>query len=105
LLLLLASVCFVVRSAHAQQSAPERARLEVIEDLSESLANDLLELSVATRDRDLRRTAEFFPVKLNAAPYPARPQTFKDSVKWIKTHDWSAGDESATASATRVYGR
>jgi len=101
LLLLLASVCFVVRAAHAQQSAPERARLEVIEDLSESLANDLLELSVATRDRDLRRTAEFFPVKLSAAPYPARPQTLKDSVKWIKTHDWTAGDESAAASADK----
>jgi hypothetical protein len=95
---------FAGRRAHAQQPAttaaatpaPERTRLEVVEDLSESLANDLLELSVATRDRNLERTAEFFPAKLNSAPYPARPQPLKDAVKWVKTHDWAAaGAESA----------
>ncbi|HZH90635.1 MAG TPA: VCBS repeat-containing protein [Pyrinomonadaceae bacterium] len=92
----LALGCLVAPVAHAQQpapsaaGAPERTRLEVVEDLSESLANDLLELSIATRDRDLERTAAFFPAKLNSAPYPARPLALKDSVKWVKTHDWAA---------------
>ncbi|HZH30552.1 MAG TPA: hypothetical protein VEY11_07290, partial [Pyrinomonadaceae bacterium] len=76
--------------ATATTPAPERTRLEVIEDLSESLANDLLELSIATRDRDLERTAQFFPARLDAATYPARPQPLKDAVKWVKTHDWIA---------------
>ncbi|HEY9402979.1 MAG TPA: VCBS repeat-containing protein [Pyrinomonadaceae bacterium] len=96
-----------IRRAHAQQQpakakmpAPERTRLEVIEDLSESLANDLLELSVATRDRDLERTAQFFPARLNSAPYPARPLPLKDSVKWVKTHDWIA-DAPDTVTVTR----
>jgi hypothetical protein len=115
LAILLALGCIAARRTHAQKTAttaaptaatppaPERARLEVIEDLSESLANDLLELSVATRDRDLERTAQFFPAKLNAATYPARPQPLKDSVKWVKTHDWATGAaESANASANKA---
>jgi hypothetical protein len=95
----------VPRRAHAQKPATtatttaapagERTRLEVIEDLSESLANDLLELSVATRDRDLERTAQFFPASFEAAPYPARPQPLKDAVKWVKTHDWATGGATA----------
>jgi hypothetical protein len=96
LLLLLALALLAGRPAQAQKQATPaataegRTRLEVIEDLSESLANDLLVLSIATRDRDFKRTAEFFPAELNSAPYPARPQPLKDSVKWVKTHDWIA---------------
>ena len=36
-------------------------RLEIIEELSESLANELLELSVAERDRDLTLWREYVP--------------------------------------------
>jgi hypothetical protein len=102
----LAFGCLAGGRAHAQQqpatataTAPERTRLEVVEDLSESLANDLLELSIATRDRDLERTAEFFPAKLTSAPYPARPLALKDSVKWVKTHDWMADAPGVNARA------
>jgi hypothetical protein len=82
---------------HAQQTpAPasptnaqvDRARLEVVEELSESLANDLLELSVATRDRDLQKTARFFPSKLTATPFPTRPAPVKTLVKWVGTRTW-----------------
>ncbi|MGI9105409.1 MAG: FG-GAP repeat domain-containing protein [Pyrinomonadaceae bacterium] len=91
LLLLLASVCFIERSAQAQpQTAPERTRLETVEDLSESLANDLLELSIATRDRNLERTAQFFPARLNSAPYPSRPAELKNQIKWVNAHGWTA---------------
>ncbi|MDQ3803689.1 MAG: hypothetical protein M3416_07655, partial [Acidobacteriota bacterium] len=67
----------------------DRARLEVIEELSESLANDLLELSVATRDRDLRKTAEFIPAEFQATPLPVAPQPLKVSVKWIAARAWA----------------
>ncbi|HZH32822.1 MAG TPA: VCBS repeat-containing protein [Pyrinomonadaceae bacterium] len=108
--LVLALVCLAPHRAHAQKAAtaaaPERTRLEVIEDLSESLANDLLELSIATRDRDLARTAAFFPAKLNSAPYPVRPLPLKDAVKWVKTHDWATGAaESANAGANKTLRR
>ncbi|HEV2882464.1 MAG TPA: VCBS repeat-containing protein [Pyrinomonadaceae bacterium] len=107
----LALGCFAARRAHAQKPsaaatattpAVERARFEVVEDLSESLANDLLELSVATRDRDLERTAEFFPAKFKAASYPSRPQPPKDAVKWVKTHDWATSTAESVASANKT---
>jgi len=65
-------------------------RLEVIEDLSESLANDLLELSVATRNRDASLTSEFFPPTLMSTPFLCRPLALKTEVKWIRTHGWAA---------------
>ncbi|HEX8738198.1 MAG TPA: VCBS repeat-containing protein [Pyrinomonadaceae bacterium] len=77
----------------------DRARLEVIEELSESLANDLLELSVATRDRDLGLTAAFFPKQLAANAFPSRPQPAKTQVKWIETHGWESENKNASTSA------
>jgi len=79
-----------------EQQPPTRAldsasseRLEVIEDLSESLANDLLELSVAVRDRDLAGVREFFPERLaGAAVLPAEPEPVEDTVKWVSKHGW-----------------
>ena len=67
----------------------ETARLETIEDLSESLANDILELSVAVRDRDLARAGEFFADTVLAPPFPAVPGEAKPQVKWVSLHDWS----------------
>lgn len=66
----------------------DSSRMEVIEDLSESLANDLLELSVATRDRDLELTGAYFPAAFSAKPFPALPLQTKTHVKWIGTHGW-----------------
>src|SRR5919205_66946 len=74
-----------------------RARLEVIEDLSESLANDMLELSVATRDRNAAKTSEFFPASLTAATFPSRPGAVKTDVKWIGSRAWTA-EETTVAS-------
>jgi len=101
-LLLLVLVCLVGRSTHAQKTgttapAPERTRLETIEDLSESLANDLLELSVATRDRDLALTAKFLPATLTSARFPSRPAVTQNKVKWIGAHDWIAAAPDVNA--------
>ncbi|HEV2802011.1 MAG TPA: VCBS repeat-containing protein [Pyrinomonadaceae bacterium] len=106
----LALVCLFPRVSHAQQTAttaaPERTRLEVIEDLSESLANDLLELSIATRDRDLERTAEFFPAALTAGVFPSVPEATETKVKWIGAHKWTARPPAgSTAGDQRRIGR
>ncbi len=109
LLLLIAGARFAERRAFAQtastppapsQTAP--ARLEVTEDLSESLANDLLELSLATRDRDAARTAPFFPAQLNAAPFPSQPSPVTQQVKWIGTHAWTVDAAFAPTAARNV---
>jgi len=76
--------------APGPQSAEERARLEVVEDLSESLANDLLELSVAVRDRERERIAPFFPEGMASPAFPARPGPLRTDVKWVARRDWTA---------------
>jgi hypothetical protein len=74
----------------------EAGRLEMVEDLSESLANDLLDLSLAVRDRDLVKVATFFADTVVATPFPSEPDREKPHVKWISLHRWSA---RGTASA------
>lgn len=84
---------------HAQSVAPptptndktaivDRKRLETIEELSESLANDILELSIAARDRDSEATAAYFPAQLAAKPFPSIPSAAKPQIKWIDAHGW-----------------
>lgn len=75
----------------------ERARLENIEDLSESLANDVLELSVAVRDRDGAKIAPFFGEVVNAPPFPTTPGGLEPQVKWIALHGWTAPDGATEA--------
>lgn len=98
-LILLIAIVAIEREAMAQQAnlpaAPtdktqkvDRNRLEINEELSESLANDLLGLSVAARDRDLELTAEFFPAEIAAKPFPSRPTMIKNQVKWVGAHNW-----------------
>lgn len=100
---LLLSVVLSRGRAVAQESAPSPAsvdarRLEISEELSESLANDLLELSVVTKDRDLEKTAQFFPTVLLADPFPSEPGEIKPEVKWIVSHGWTAKPAAATSS-------
>ena len=77
-----------IPKAPGPEAQPNQTRLEVIEELSEALANDLLELSVATRDRDTRKTSEFFSTKLTATAFPSLPGPLRISVKWIATREW-----------------
>ena len=69
--------------------AAETARLETIEDLSESLANEVLDLSVAVRDRDLSRVGAYFADSIEAPPFPSAPGEPRPQVKWISLHGWA----------------
>jgi len=77
--------------------AIDRSRLEVEEGLSESLANDMLDLSLATRDRDLQTMGEFVAARLAATPFPSRPLVLEPEVKWITTHGWENKSPAAAA--------
>ena len=78
----------------------DRTRLEVIEELSESLANDLLELSVATRDLDFDLTSEFLPAQITGKIFPSSPQATKSQVKWIGTHGWEFSNKGVVRNAS-----
>ena len=62
--------------------------LERVEDLSESLANDLLELSVLLRDRNLLAAGKFFSDPILVTPIPSHPSSLVKQVKWIYGHGW-----------------
>jgi hypothetical protein len=67
----------------------DRSRLEVEEELSESLANDMLDLSVAVRDRETERIGEFMPARVVAKIFPSHPTPLEPQVKWIARHSWN----------------
>ena len=74
-------------------------RLEVAEELSESLANDLLTLSVAARDRDIDLIAEYFPAQVAGKALPSSPTQTRTQVKWVGVHGWESPQKMiATAS-------
>jgi len=106
-----------VLSAAAQQTAPaastparpavpnvqsvEVRGLEVSEQLSESLANQLLDLSVAVRDLDRQETARFFPDTMAATPFPSQPGPAKPEIKWVSTHAWASPVASPGSTISR----
>lgn len=63
----------------------DKAELEQTEDLSESLANSLLEFSVTVRERDLKRIGEFFESPSRVTPWPALSGAADADFKWIST--------------------
>ncbi len=86
-----------------EKTAPvDSRRLETIEELSESLANDILELSVATRDRDLETTAAYFPAVIAANQFPSRPVAVKNQVKWINSHLWEQTEKKHANVAGKI---
>lgn len=64
------------------------AKLENTEERTEALANRLLALSVATRDKDIDRMATFFEKRIAVPVFPAAPAEAAHRFKWIYGHDW-----------------
>ena len=82
-------VLFPAQSLPTPQSEPDaRARLETVEDLTESLANDMLDLSLAVRDRDEEKLRTFIPASLSATAWPAKALALATEVKWVARHGW-----------------
>jgi hypothetical protein len=85
----------------ARQAAQDHRRLETVEDLSESLANDLLDLSVAVRDRDAARIGLYFADLVAADPLPTVPGAAEKKVKWISSRAWHAPEGRTSAHLSR----
>lgn len=73
---------------------PKDTGFETIEELSESLANDLLELSVAAKDKDLELIREYLPATLTGKLLPSRPTETIKQVKWVGSHNWQPPTDS-----------
>jgi hypothetical protein len=62
--------------------------LEVVEDLSESLANDLLDFSVALRDRNADAMAAFFATEVVGPRFPHAADAERVEHTWFARHGW-----------------
>ncbi len=87
----LALLLVILRPGIAQnqgQAQFDKQGLDAVEDLSESLANDLLEMSIAVRDKDLESIGKFIANPIVARPLPGEPDSLVHELKWIYTHGW-----------------
>ena len=66
----------------------DKQGLDAVEDLSESLANDLLEMSIAVRNKNLDSIGKFIANPIVAKPLPGEPDSLVHELKWIHTHGW-----------------
>lgn len=99
---LLAACLPPLRAQHAPRpggpfDSVERGHLELVEELSESLANDLIDLALATRERNLERVADFISPQINSALFPCRPGAVGARLKWAWTRRWEPDWKSAKA--------
>ena len=62
----------------------DKSELIEVEDLSESLANALLDFSVAVRQRDLKTAGTFLADEVEALTFPLSPLPAGESIKWIR---------------------
>jgi hypothetical protein len=83
----------------------DRQALESAEDLSESLANDLLAFSVAVRDRDVEGISAFTADQVRASELPAAPSDPETIVKWIGWREWNWPESAETVSGEIFVGR
>ena len=90
--------CFACSLLQEEAQKIDHLAMEATEELTESLANQLLELSVAARQKDREAIAVFFADSLSSPPFPSTPQDEKPTVKWISEHGWQL--ESAKREST-----
>ncbi len=69
----------------AHPSSVDRAELDQIEDKSEEFANQLHDLSLAIRHRDVEAIATHFAPGLKATGWPAPGGAQKNQIKWVET--------------------
>tara|TARA_B100001245_G_scaffold157847_1_gene118684 strand:+ start:1283 stop:3007 length:1725 start_codon:yes stop_codon:yes gene_type:complete len=90
----------------AQQkiTAIDTEALNATEEFSESLANDLLDLSVAARDKDRTMIERYFADDLIATPIPVTSLDRPGVVAWITNRDWPTGSVGSMDRDTFLLG-
>lgn len=78
--------------------------LDDVEERSESVANRLLELSVAVRNRNVAKVAAFFTPSALIGGMPATPEEEQPSVRWMRAHGWVRTPE-ATLTRSAIAGQ
>jgi hypothetical protein len=90
--------CFGCSLFQEEVQKIDLSQLLAVEELTEALANQLLELSVAARQKDQAAIADFFAASLSSPPFPSTPGDEKPTLKWLSEHGWQL--ESANPQST-----
>ena len=102
LLTVLPVLLFTVLQVGAQQSlSVDPAHLATTEEKTEALANRLLALSVATRDRNFAQMAAFFETRIQVAQFPKAVEETVVGQKWIHRHGWQFHHSPQTLSVAK----
>ena len=96
----LAAAAAVPVASVESQAQVDVEHLDTIENLSESLANDLLTLSVAARDKDRPALVRYFGESIVGGPLPSEPAPDVPWVKWISKHGWISPPGGADTTAS-----
>ena len=90
--------------AQQKTTAIDTEALNATEEFSESLANDLLDLSVAARDKDRTMIEQYFADDLIATPIPVTPLDRPGAVAWITNRNWPTGSVGSIDRDTFLLG-
>ena len=93
LVIIMSAACVIWAQTPSTEIKVDRAQLQAVEDLSESLANALLDLSIATRRMDLSKIAGYFAEEIDAEALPSLPGALSPGVKWIEVHAWEVEEK------------
>lgn len=104
--LLAAALVLLPVSAAGEARRPEmdRERLEVVEERTESLAGDLVQLAADVGRRDLAALAGHFAEGFAADSLPSVPGSLQPRGKWVFSHAWTRGGPPESAAGDRRPG-
>ena len=97
--LLLGTALILFSCSQPGEVAFDRVELESDENLSESLANDLLALSVALRNKNIYEIRRYFENEVHATPIPTHPLPDEPIARWVFRHGW---EENGAPSRSRT---
>ncbi len=87
--ILVLSTVVVAACGWTEHSDFDWGQLERDENQSESLANDLLALSVAVREQDFESVEPYLADRIQATPLPEDPPASEPLFRWIHRRNWS----------------
>ncbi|MCP4592412.1 MAG: VCBS repeat-containing protein [bacterium] len=88
----------------APGAADPDARMEQIEEQTESFANALLDLSVAVRAGDSSRIGAHFAEQVQGTPFPRQRGELRHETKWIHRGSWPLASEDRLLTHAEMVG-
>ncbi len=82
--------------------ALDRRQMEAVEELTETLANRLLDLAIACRGRDRAAISQFFKAQVVAFSAIKPSRELKPGKKWLAYRDWRFANEAEPLARDRL---